>query len=394
MASEQNLSVSAATDLYNAGKLQEAEGLCNEILKISPEDAPASHLLGCIAFKAGEFAPAAQLIGKAVDTDPENNIYKFDLGHVLLNIGQIDDAKKLLGEVVDAEPNNAPALLFLGHALFKLGNQDAAYEKWQLLLSLTFRKSMGSERAPLYHIFNSDKFDFPDYDGERLTYIICSTPRCGSTLLGNLLVQSEDFGVPHEYMNFTDMGAVLAKRFGVDRSDPYCFRSYFDAVKRKRTSPNGVFGIKTQINMLVPLLEPPLLPVIFPNPKFIQILRRDRIAQSVSFAIASQTQKWNSMHDAQKEPVYDEMQIDKCLKNILTQESRWMRFFQIHAIDQHILYYEDLVADSPAVCRGLAAYLGVDTDFGFDIAGADFKKVGTRINTDWEERYRADKSVL
>ena len=71
-----------------------------------------------------------------------------------------------------------------------------------------------------------------------------------------------------------------------------------------------------------------------------------------------------------------------------------MRFFQIHAIDQHILYYEDLVSDSTAVCRDLAAYLGVGTDFDFDVAGADFKKLGNQLNADWEDRFRTANCIL
>ena len=394
MASGRTLNATTARSLYEAGRLREAADLCRKILKISPEDAPASHLLGRIALRAGKFEHAAQLIGKAVETDPEISIYKVDLGAVLLEMGRIDAAEKLLAALVEREPNNARALVILGHALSRQGNPIAACEKWQLHMSLKCRNWMDSEYEPPYHPFNTDKFDFPDYDGERLTYVICSTPRCGSTLLGDLLAQSGDLGVPHEYMNFTNDGVLLAERFGIDRADPHFFRSYFDAVKRVRTSPNGVFGIKTHFNQFEPLIEPPLLKAIFLDPKFIQILQRNRIAQAVSASIAWKSEKWHSTQEARKEPDYDKKHIDKCLTEILDEESKWMKFFQIHGIDQHILYYEDLVADSPAVCRRVAAFLGVDTDFGFDIAGAVFKKLGNQINADWEDRYRAENRIL
>ena len=141
-------------------------------------------------------------------------------------------------------------------------------------------------------------------------------------------------------------------------------------------------------------VEPPILNVIFDKPKFIQILRRNRIAQAVSYSIAFRSSKWNSTQEAQKEPDYDKADIDKRLNIILSEELNWMMFFQIHEIDQYTIYYEDLVADSASVCQGLAEYLGVDTDFDFDIAGAEFKKVSGRKNSDWENRYRAEASLL
>ena len=146
MARGQTLSLRTAWDLKDAGRLEEAEDLCQKILKNSPEDAAASHLLGCISYEVGRLGPAAQLIGISVDTDPENSTYKLDLGRVFLDMGRIDDAEELLGAVVDKKPDNALALLLLGHALFRQGKQDAAYEKWQLHLSLRCKSLMDSEQ--------------------------------------------------------------------------------------------------------------------------------------------------------------------------------------------------------------------------------------------------------
>src|SRR5438093_9935154 len=73
------------------------------------------------------------------------------------------------------------------------------------------------------------------------SYIVCATPRSGSTLLCEYLMLTGVAGYPSEW--FLPQGHVLAAdMFGVQAT----FESpgYFEELLSKASTPNGVFGVK------------------------------------------------------------------------------------------------------------------------------------------------------
>lgn len=55
--------------------------------------------------------------------------------------------------------------------------------------------------ASLRYTTNSDRFDFPPFEGEPQTrYVIASTPRCGSNFLQRALWRTGKAGAPEEYL--------------------------------------------------------------------------------------------------------------------------------------------------------------------------------------------------
>jgi len=115
-------------------------------------------------------------------------------------------------------------------------------------------KQKGKSRASEF--FTGDCLN---YQGSIHPYILCSTPRCGSTLLCDLLAQSGDLGVPHEYLNISSHGLVLMSRLGIDLTDPNLALTYLNTLKRARTTPNGIFGLQAHHHHLNILIDPPLL---------------------------------------------------------------------------------------------------------------------------------------
>jgi len=114
----------------------------------------------------------------------------------------------------------------------------------------------------------------------------------------------------------------------------------------------------------------------------------------VSFAIAYQTEQWDSTKKKQNEPVYDNGLIDQCLSQILNQETEWAFFFQINNIQPHIIHYEDLLEDSKSVCGKFVDFVGSETSFDFNIDTSKFSRQGNQLNLDWENRYRSERSVF
>jgi len=170
--------------------------------------------------------------------------------------------------------------------------------------------------------FSEEKYDQETYYGEPvLYYMICSTGRCGSSLLSSLLINSGVMGVPHEYLYIQAHGIPLIERFGITTKPQLNFNEYIGEIKRYRTTPNGVFGLKAHFNQTAKLIDNKLLYRYFPKMKFVHMLRRDVIKQAVSFSIALQTNKWTSHGEAEKEPMYDSGEIGRCLDTILRELS-------------------------------------------------------------------------
>src|SRR5216110_813568 len=85
------------------------------------------------------------------------------------------------------------------------------------------------------------KFDFaarqqpPD-----LAYLLASVPRAGSTYVSHLLWRSGCLGAPLEYLNFLGEGPY-GFAHGLAEKQTALWRSALHT----RTSPNGVFGVKS-----------------------------------------------------------------------------------------------------------------------------------------------------
>src|SRR5215469_751994 len=74
-----------------------------------------------------------------------------------------------------------------------------------------------------------------------VSYLVCTEPRTGSTLLCDALAETGVAGRPDEYFFIPsrETDAYWMRRLGIaDQSD------YVDGVIREATTPNGVFGVK------------------------------------------------------------------------------------------------------------------------------------------------------
>src|SRR5262249_15586129 len=83
----------------------------------------------------------------------------------------------------------------------------------------------------------SPENDFPP-TACRFKYLICSTPRSGSTLLSTGLASTGRAGRPLEYLS-QPYGVVFKERNG-----RLLLPEYWRFLVTRRTTPNGVFGMK------------------------------------------------------------------------------------------------------------------------------------------------------
>lgn len=230
------------------------------------------------------------------------------------------------------------------------------------------------------------EFDLPTPTARLRPYAICCAARSGSTLLCDLLRRSGKMGVPEEYLNPEHLAAEMAPRLGAQSSDgTVVAATYLRELIRRRTTPNGVFGIKVLWSQAERWLPSSTFRGLMARSDLIWLRRRDVLAQAISLVIAQQTQVWHHRDAAgpRPEPFYDAEAIRRVLGAILSEEWAWGRFFEANQEQPTVVWYEDIVADPERVCGAICAAVGVAAG-PFRI---ETRRLGGALNDQWARRW-------
>ncbi len=240
------------------------------------------------------------------------------------------------------------------------------------------------------------------------SYLVCATPRSGSTLVCQALKATRVAGTPEEYFEAllhswqgSPSGGLLRAAWMIGRSsitwasagsadDPpprsplwsrTAYDRYLEWAMEAGTTPNGVFGAKLMwgyfgdfVSLLrnvpryrdLPLAE--LLPDAFPNLTFIRVVRADKVRQAVSLWKAVQTARWRQApgarsrwplgrrwrHASLQEPssrstdpsfASTTARSSTCSSRILVEEAFWDAFFEHSRTKPLLVLYENFAAD-------------------------------------------------
>ena len=240
------------------------------------------------------------------------------------------------------------------------------------------------------------KFDFPHRTGgPDRTYLLASLPRAGSTHFSHILWETGCFGAPLEYLNFQPGGP-----YGFAAQSPEMQHQLWRSVLRRRCSPNGVFGLKVfsmQLDALQrndPGLLEDVLATMLPRdgPRHVIYLRRrDRAAQTVSYARASLSGVWRREQESADAPPteYSDEAVDAAERGIAFQESVWEQMFNDLRLEPLALWHEDILADAASATQQVAHYLGVSLDPDATIAVPEVEKQSEGDSKEWLARYAA-----
>ena len=121
---------------FRQGDLDEAQRLCREILARSPEESPALHLSGLIAYQRQEFTAALTLLSEAIRHQPTRAAYHCDLGSVYLACLQNAQALACFERAAQLQPNLTPAYNNGGLALMAMNRLDEAQAWFERALTL------------------------------------------------------------------------------------------------------------------------------------------------------------------------------------------------------------------------------------------------------------------
>ena len=232
------------------------------------------------------------------------------------------------------------------------------------------------------------------------SYLLCATPRSGSTLLCGLLASTGIAGRPESYFRTPDRQS-WADRWNVSRhSDGSIdYPEFVRAAQVAGSTPNGVFAARVMWGTLDdvvadlrgggdPGTDLDVLTRALGPLRFVFLRRRDTVAQAVSWARAEQTRYWHPGDVAVAEPTYSFEEIHHWRAQVDQHNAAWQDWFRRHHVQPHELWYEELTANPTAAVGDLLSYLGLPSPPDHQIVARD-RRQADRTNADWIARYQA-----
>ena len=240
----------------------------------------------------------------------------------------------------------------------------------------------------------------------RISYLLCGTPRSGSTFFSAALSNTCVAGNPDEYFDARRF-SFWCDQWGVSSPGDYVPRAIQEA-----TTPNGVCGITLHkegfLERLVPQLQqlpqysgrglstPDLLSEVFPNLHYIWLTRRNKVRQSVSLWKAMQTKQWVGAQQAQSNAsaVYDYEEINTLMRFLTKAEANWQDYFSSAQVKPLTIVYEDLVIDYSETLRSVFHYLGLDEYCKESWKKPRMVKQADDQSESWVQQFYAQKGVV
>ena len=241
--------------------------------------------------------------------------------------------------------------------------------------------------------------------GVPTSYLLCGTPRTGSTLLCGLLSSTGVAGRPESYFRHGDQ-RQWASRFGVTMTHDGMLdhRAFVAGAMRFGTTSNGVFAARVMWGSVAPLVDElhatrrarrdlDALEHAFGPLRLVHVVRENVVAQAVSWARAEQTGYWQRGDQPRRKPQLDLGQVDRLVRTITEHNSAWRSWFAVEASPALQITYEELVADPRHTVQRVLDHVGVHPPMGWTPEASTARQADD-LNVDWERRYRAARGAL
>jgi trehalose 2-sulfotransferase len=240
-----------------------------------------------------------------------------------------------------------------------------------------------------------------------VSYLVCATPRSGSTLLCEGLKATGVAGRPEEY--FEAVPATGRPRTPADylaglddpvargllgsapppAPPPYSslldVERYEDHVARVRewgTTPNGVFGAKV---MWGHVTDPAAL-----ASRFVWVRREDKVRQAISLWRALQTQSWRDegAERARSRAVYCFSALRHLVERLTEQDAAWARYLRDKPV--LALTYDEIAADLPLALERTLAHIGVERPRDWPPDLPPMRRQADALSEQWAQAYARD----
>jgi len=239
----------------------------------------------------------------------------------------------------------------------------------------------------LYEDQFSEDHDFPRCEKPSKILVIASTGRCGSHMLGHALHQTGKFGFPLEYANGANL-AEWKKRLGINN-----FREVITELQRRRTSPNGVFGIKIHYPQLARFGGFSEVMSLFPDAYYVLLSRKDVLGQAISLSIAGQAGVWiPGQKPVNDNPVYSFEHIDGCLRGGILNTASWRYVLSASGSNFIELNFDYVRRNLPNAIKSIANFMDVEIDPKDIPEQQVISKQSNNRNEDWRKRFISEFS--
>jgi Flp pilus assembly protein TadD/SAM-dependent methyltransferase len=125
-----------AVQYHTAGNLPRAEQIYQQILKSSPNQPVALHLLGVLAYQVGKYAESEALISRSIAVKPDFAESHNSLGATLKALGRLEEAVACYQRAIALKPDFANAHSELGITLHQLGRTEEAVASLRKALAI------------------------------------------------------------------------------------------------------------------------------------------------------------------------------------------------------------------------------------------------------------------
>ena len=124
-----------AAELVAQGKLSEAEPMCREFLRHSPNDIDALRLLAEIAARLGVFEDAEQLFARCVKLAPGFHLARGGYAHVLMKQGKFEQSLQQIDQLLAADRENTAYRVLLASVLIRVGRHEEAIDNYERVVA-------------------------------------------------------------------------------------------------------------------------------------------------------------------------------------------------------------------------------------------------------------------
>lgn len=239
----------------------------------------------------------------------------------------------------------------------------------------------------LYDDQFSERHDFPEVEKPSKVLIIASTGRSGSHMLGHALHQTGCFGFPLEYANAANL-EEWKKR--LNKNDLY---SVLEQIQRRRTSSNGVFGIKLHYPHLKQFGGMAGLMRTFPDAYYVLLSRNNILRQAVSLSIASQTGVWISGQKPVKtNPVYDYDHINRCLRETTLNNASWRYALAAGGCNYIEMDFDHVRHNISGAVKDIADFIGIEVEPERMPEEQVTKRQSASVNEEWITRFVSESN--
>jgi LPS sulfotransferase NodH len=266
------------------------------------------------------------------------------------------------------------------------------------------------------------------YGSPTSSYLICTTPRSGSTFLSEALASTGVAGRPEEY--FQQLATTGQQRRPVDylgeeiaatelpeafsapegdfrvelMFDPRRFASFGDYatwVIGTATTSNGVFGAKIMAAYVEGLAEGlrdalgdgapgathEVLAAALPRLRYVRLVRSDKVKQAVSLWRAVAASSGNGLR-------YSFAALDRLRRGLEDEEAWWDDYFDKAGVRPLVIHYEEFAGQHDRAVRAVLRHLEIPFEEEWALPSPTIRRQADTLSEEWAARYAEDLDAV